>query len=131
MKKEFWITNISKFDVSLTDLNITIKSRKTVNLLDEKRYHLSEDQVEKSYESGSLFLKKKNFIKRVAPPLANLSIKMADLKAMMPTKERSAFSFKEERYEELEEYDKSQRELEEQFASDNADFAAIDNKLVK
>lgn len=62
-KREFWITNISRTrDVSLGDLRLTIKIGESRNLLDSKHYHYTEEQVEKSAVSGSIYAKR-NMIK--------------------------------------------------------------------
>lgn len=62
-KREFWITNISRTrDVSLGDLRLTIRRGESRNLLDSKHYHYTEEQVEKSAFSGSIYAKR-NIIK--------------------------------------------------------------------
>lgn len=53
-----WVKNTSKKNVSLRDLNITIPAGKSVNLLDNKHYNFTELQVQKSIESGSIYLKR-------------------------------------------------------------------------
>ena len=52
-KMEFWVTNISSTNVSLSDLALTIKARSTVNLLDEKHYNFTLEQLLKSKASVS------------------------------------------------------------------------------
>src|SRR5574338_1468911 len=71
MKKEipaFWLTNISNANVSLADLNLTIKAFSSVNLLDKKHYKYTLEQLEKSQESGSLFNKRDRIVVRNVPP---------------------------------------------------------------
>lgn len=51
---EFWVSNISDRNVSLRDLGLTIKSRSNVNLLNDKHYNLTLEQLKLSAESGSL-----------------------------------------------------------------------------
>lgn len=59
---EFWVSNISDLNVGLRDLQLTIKARTNVNLLDSKHYHYTLDQLISSAQSGSLY-KKSNLLK--------------------------------------------------------------------
>ena len=52
---DFWITNISKMNVCLRDLNLTVKARSSINLMDLKHYRYTLEQLQKSAESGSLY----------------------------------------------------------------------------
>lgn len=54
---DFWITNISKMNVCLRDLNLTVKARSSINLMDLKHYRYTLEQLQKSAESGSLYRK--------------------------------------------------------------------------
>ena len=63
---EFWVTNISKLNVSIRDLGIHIPPKKTINLL-AKGFRFTEEQVLKSFESGSLFQKKDKIVKSTRP----------------------------------------------------------------
>lgn len=63
--REFLVMNISNRDVSLSDLNLTIKSKRTVNLLDSRHYNFTLEQLQLSAKSGSLF--KKSAILKVIP----------------------------------------------------------------
>lgn len=56
-RDEFFIINISKRNVVLTDLYITVPKMKTVNLL-SKHYHFTLEQLIKSATSGSLYKKR-------------------------------------------------------------------------
>lgn len=58
-KKEtgIWLFNISKMNVSLRDLNLTIKAGTHVNLLG-RGYSLTRDQILNSIQQGSVFLKR-------------------------------------------------------------------------
>lgn len=56
-KPGFWITNISKKDVSLADLRLTICSGARKNLLDSRHFSYTLEELEKSRESGSLHAK--------------------------------------------------------------------------
>ncbi len=55
---EFWITNISKKDVNLSDLAVSIKAHSSINLLDKKHYSLTREQCEKSVNSGSIYVRR-------------------------------------------------------------------------
>ena len=98
----FWVTNFSNRNVSLADLALTIPAFSTVNLLDKKHYYYTLEQLQKSQSSGSLFNKRDKIKMRyTAPPVINKEIPILR-DSFMPTKERSLFVIKEERYEELE-----------------------------
>lgn len=64
---ELWITNISKKNVTLRDLNISIPAMRSINLLGKNnRFNL--ELVEKSISSGSIFAKRDKIkVRRVAP----------------------------------------------------------------
>ena len=98
----FWITNISNRNVSLSDLNITIKAKSSVNLLDSKHYSYKVEQLEKSLQSGSLYKKRDKLFKRVVPPIKFKTLIQMDTEAVNPSKPRSIFEIKEERIPELE-----------------------------
>lgn len=67
-ENEFWVSNISDRNVCLSDLALTIPSRKNVNLLDSKHYSYQKEQLELSAASGSLYAKSKLLkIRQVAP----------------------------------------------------------------
>jgi len=124
MKQVFWITNISNRNVSLTDLALTIKAFSSINLLNNKHYSYSLEQLQKSVTSGSLSKKRdKLVVRQLAPTIIKKNIAF-DRESMIPTRERSLYSIKEEHYEELAVSD-------EDFAKENADTAQIDaNKQV-
>jgi hypothetical protein len=124
MKQVFWITNISNRNVSLTDLNLTVKAFSSVNLLDNKHYEYSLEQLQKSANNGSLSKKRdKVVVRQLAPQIIKKNTSF-DHESAIPTRERSLYSIKEEHYEELAVSD-------EDFAKDNADTAQIDaNKQV-
>lgn len=86
--KEFLIMNISNRDVSLSDLNVTIKAKKTVNLLDNRHYQLTLNQLEKSAQSGSLF-KKSNILKQLSHRIENNKVLQPIKTTTFPTKHRS------------------------------------------
>lgn len=116
---EFWVTNISKLDVSLSDLNLTIRAFTSVNLL-SKKYNYKLEQLDKSVKSGSIFKKRNKIIKRLVPPaFIKFNVVGIDQNAIIPTRIRSMMDIKYEKYEELNVSD-------EEFASENADLADSD-----
>lgn len=106
--KSFWLTNICKRNVSLADLNLTIKAFTSVNLLDEKHYSYTMEQLNKSYEKGSLFAKRDIIKKRGIPPQEKEKTKIAfQQDAIIPDRARSILVIKDEKYEELSVFDES------------------------
>ena len=120
-KKDFWVTNICNMNVSLADLNLTIKAFSSVNLLDKKHYYYTLEQLEKSEKFGSIF-KKSNKIKvrQIAPQTIKMNVPFIH-ETYMPTRGRSVFSITEDKYEEL-------NMTDEQFAEENAETAELDTK---
>ena len=110
----FWVTNTSNCDVSLGDLYLTIKSYKSVNLLDSKHYHYSWEQIYKSFSSGSIFKKRNKIVARKNPPHIAKKTLVLDRNSVLPSREKSIFEIKQENYEELSLSD-------EQFAAENAE----------
>jgi hypothetical protein len=120
-KKEFWIKNISKTDVSLGDLALIVPHERNMNLLDSKHFSYTLEQLEKSAASGSLFRKRDKIkIRKVAPEII---VKPGIYISNEPrgTIPRSLVVIEEKRYEELEISD-------EKFAEE---FAAIDEDTFK
>lgn len=101
MKKHFWLTNISNRNVSIADLNLTVRAYATVNLLDRKHYSYTEEQLEKSMSKGSLFKKKHILvIRKVAPTMLKMNVPLLE-ETFIPSRERSTLEIKYESYEEL------------------------------
>lgn len=120
----FWVTNISNMNVSLADLNLTIKAYSSVNLLDKRHYSYTFDQLAKSVESGSVFKKRdKIVVRKIAPEVMKANIPLTR-ETFIPSRERSVYTIKEENYEELNVSD-------EQFAEDNAELVEMDVKPIK
>jgi len=118
-QETFWVTNISKMNVSLADLNLTIKAMSSVNLLDNKHYSFTKEQLLKSEKKGSLFNKRnKVFVRKIAPEDEKSKI-LFNRESAIPSRERSVYTIKEEQYEELHMSDT-------EFASENADLAEMD-----
>ena len=116
---EFWVTNVSKMNVSLGDLDLTIKAYTTVNLLDKRHYHYTIEQLKKSAESGSLYKKRdKIYPRKNAPEIPNQRIDYVE-NAVIPPRDKSVFQIEQQNYEELDLTD-------EEFAEENAEMADID-----
>jgi len=127
----FWVTNFSNRNVSLADLNLTVPAFRTINLMDTKHYQYTMEQLQKSAQSGSLFVKRdKIFVRHDRPDVPEG--KYIDLMTVernipinhesnIPSRERSTLVIKEEKYEELQISD-------EEFANENADTANMDTQ---
>jgi len=120
-KKDFWVTNICNRNVSLADLNLTIKAFSSVNLLDSRHYSYTFEQLKQSEISGSIFKKSTKIKVRKVPPTAIKTNMLVTRDAHIPGRERSVFEIKNDHYEELTVSD-------EQFAKENADLADLDTK---
>lgn len=119
--KSFWISNISGRNVSLADLNLTVKAFSSVNLLDSKHYSFNLEQLEKSAKNGSIFKKSKFIIVRQIEP-TYLKVDVPFLhETYIPSRDRSIFNIKDEKYEELNISD-------EDFANEFADTAELDKQ---
>lgn len=117
-EEEFWATNISNFNVSLRDLGLTIPSKKSVNLLDDRHYSLSKEQLELSATSGSLYAKRDKILIRQTEPEA--PIKPGIMVSKMPrfvaqNMQRTKIIVEDIKYEEL------LSTSEEEFANDMTD----------
>lgn len=121
----FWITNASTMNVSLADLNITVKAMSSINLLDKKHFSFSKEQLLKSFSSGSLFKKRnKIFVRQVAPEKENKYL-LFNKDESFPSRDRSILSIREENYEELNLSDA-------EYANQNAELAEMDSQpLIK
>lgn len=106
MKKEekntFWITNICNRNITLPDLYISVPAMSSINLLDKRHYYFTEEQLNKSFESGSLFDKKDKIYKRNVPPQMITKAQIEkDPTAVLPSRTVSIYEIKQENYEEL------------------------------
>ena len=106
---------MSNRNVSLGDLNLTVKAYSSVNLLDNKHYRYTIEQLKKSAENGSIYNKRHLIsVRKVPPIIAKLDIPVSN-DQYIPTRERSNMEIKEELYEELNVSD-------EQFADQNSEL---------
>lgn len=152
-KESFWITNISKMNVSLADLNLTVKSFTSINLLDSRHYDYTKEQLDRSAKSGSLFAKRKMIsVRNNAPKIIANDMPIirtvydrenkswSEDGTYIPGRERSVLEIKNIEYEELNvgEVDGSvldkkaaQLAAEEKFAAENADLASLDEQVIQ
>ena len=122
--ENFWVTNTSPMNVSLADLNLTIKAFSSVNLLDNRHYQYNKEQLEKSVASGSIFKKRdKIVVRKLTPQIVKVNVPLS-LNAVIPSRERSTLEIKQEHYEELNVSD-------EDFAKENADIIELDSKVIQ
>ena len=122
----FWITNLSNRDICLSDLRITIRAFTSINLLDQKHYHLTKDQILLSTSSGSIFKRGKMISIRQVPPSTNKDPFKEYAKNLekqqpinFPSKCRSTIIAEDIKYEELN-FDDAV------YAAENADIADVD-----
>ena len=121
--KAFWITNISKRNVSLADLNLTVKALSSINLLEEGHYYYTIEELEKSAKEGSIYNKRdKIFVRQVEPEIFKMNVPF-NKETFIPTRERSLYQIKQEVYEELSLTDEA-------FAEENADIAEQDRQPI-
>lgn len=120
-KKSFWLTNISDKNVSLADLDLTIKAFSSVNVLDKRHYSFTLEQLQESVAKGSIYKKRdKIFVRKVEPENIVVNIPFSH-ETYIPTRQRSLYSIKEEKYDEL-------NITDEVFASENAEIAEADRQ---
>ena len=121
MINHFWITNISNRNVSLADLNITIKAYTSADLLDQKHYSYTLEQLEKSKTTGSIAKKSDKIkVREIEPEIIKMNVPFLR-ETYIPNRERSTFEIKNDNYDELNVSD-------EQFAEENAETADLDTK---
>lgn len=125
MSKDFWIVNISKMNVSLSDLRLTVPAGRVLNLLDSRHFCYTLEQLEQSAKSGSLFKKSDKIRRRGAPekkpPLRTIEI----ANDYRPTRKRTLVQVEEFSFEDLpglhDEQNVSDQKFAEEFA-DDSDF---------
>ncbi len=100
--KTFWITNISNKNVSLSDLNLTVPARTSVNLLDPYHYYYTEAQLLQSAKNGSIFKKSDKIkVRKIPPNTIQSPIIDADPNAVLPERTKSIYEIEQKKYEEL------------------------------
>lgn len=124
--KQFWVTNIRRDkDLRIEDLCIVIRAGQSRNLL-EPQYKYTQEQLDKSRLSGSLF-KKSKFLKvrEVAPDIKVRPGVYVSKSGRQPPPLRSSIKITEKKYDDLELLDERIAELE--FAKETAEFEAEDH----
>lgn len=120
MSNEFWVTNITKADVSLGDLRVKVPKLSSINLLDSKHYNYNLEQLLKSAESGSLFKRRDKIKIRQVAPDNKFQPGKYDISSKMITipfrKKWSQQVIHEETYEEL---DVSTHDIVDQLTNDD------------
>ena len=114
-------------NVTLADLALNIRAFSTVNLLDQKHYKYTIDQLLKSKESGSLFKKRNKIVVRdVPPPDPEKNRIQIVYGSIIPDRARSLYRVNEEEYEELKVSEEDQKKQDEIYAKESADLAEFD-----
>lgn len=127
----FWLTNCCNRNISLADLNLTIKAFSSINLMDKKHYSYNLEQLFKSATKGSIFNKRRMLsIRQVNPVVSVMNIPF-NRETFIPTRERSILTIEESNYDELRVATDDFNKENEKFAEDNADLVALDEKLVQ
>jgi len=117
-RASFWVTNTCNRNVSLSDLNLTIKAYASVDLLDNKHYSYNKERLEKSQANGSLYAKRSIIsVRSVPPPIPDLPEIPILLDAVIPDRQRSIFQITQVEYDELrisdEDFARQSAEMEE------------------
>lgn len=116
MSEFFWITNLTKMDIHLSDLAIRVPARGSINLLDNKHYSLTKEQIFKSLTEGSLRKRQGKIVVRQVPPQTSIQKSTEfDPNIVISSRRRSAINAEEVYYEELDISD-------DKFAEEAADF---------
>lgn len=119
--RTFWVTNISDRNVSLCDLGLTIRAGATVNLLDSRHYHLTEQQLETSAATGSIATKNDKIKVRKVPPSTLKTVPKLQETSFIPSRKISRVEVIPPKHVELDMSD-------EKFAEQNADLAETDRR---
>lgn len=130
-KRSFWVTNFSKMNVCLRDLALTIPAGRSMNLLDEKHFHYTLEQLEASAKAGSLFKKRDKIIVRNDPPKIPVKPGVYLSKEPRYVPSRSAIKIEEKVYEELLPSSEEQFSSEEKFADEFSGEELLWNPLAK
>ena len=128
-KKSFWITNLTKKDLRLGDLGISIKARSSINLLGN--YKLKPEQIYNSVINGSIARKVEihQLSIRKIPPIEFKNHIQVDLSNFIPDRAKVLVDHKTVEYEELKviDQDKEEQKIDEyKFAAEEADLLDSD-----
>lgn len=137
-KEELWITNVNRFqDITIGDLAITIPRGVSINLLATKKnglslYNVTRKQIDKSFESGSLFKKGLHIKRREVAPVEVVVERVEVVKVSDASTARTIRKAPE--IEKLEfpdlETEESSDDTSEAFAAETADMAVEDRTPV-
>lgn len=120
-QSNYWLTNISKTAVRISDLGITLQPGKSINLLHPK-LHLSINVIEESVNNGSIKSRQSSLLIRRQPPLnKNNNIIQKEVSAYpIIRRNPSAVRIVEKTFDEFEE-DKfiSENKFAEEFVKDD------------
>lgn len=122
LERSFWITNISRRDVMLADLSLKIHAGSSMNLLDDRHFDYSLEQLQKSAQHGSIHIKRDKIKVCDNPPEIPIKPGLYLSKEPRYVPPRSALKIEEKVFEELPSLD--QLVSEEKFADE---FTAEDN----
>src|SRR5258706_16154818 len=126
-RRALWVANMSGMNVTLADLALNIRAFSSVNLLDDRHYKYTVEQLLKSKESGSLFKKRdKIAVRDVPPPDPEKNRIQIVYGSIIPDRTRSLYKVNEEEYEELKVSQEDQKKQDEIYAQENADLAELD-----
>jgi hypothetical protein len=118
----FWITNISKTNINLSDLNVNIKAHSSANLLDKRHYSFTLEQLQKSASTGSLAVKKSAIIICQGSPITKNKNIIINKESVIPTRQRSILNIKEEYFAELDLTNDDQKKRDEEFAASQVEL---------
>lgn len=120
---------MSPRNVTLADLALNVKAFTTVNLLDKKHYKYTIEQLLKSKESGSLFVKRALVsVRNVPPPVKKKDEVPIVHSSFMPTRARSVLEVENKDFADLILSDEDQKKQDEIYAKENADLAELDEQ---
>lgn len=98
--KELWITNISKVDVYLSDLNIVVRSMKCINLFGHTT--ITKNQILKSCTTGSISKRKGALFLRLNAPKQD-KVKIEKANNILNDRTKSCLSISKRQVADIEE----------------------------
>ena len=96
----FWISNITDKSIVLSDINVRLNPRQSINLLYNPHYDLTLNQLLASEASGSLFQRNKEVVHRKFAPIYEPMMKQVSSEPI-PCRKRSTLILEEIKYDEL------------------------------
>lgn len=100
-KYSFWVTNVTKKNVCLSDLALTIPAGRSMNLLDQKHFYYTLEQLHLSVDSGSIYSKRDKIKISDNPPVIPIKPGIYLSKEPRYAPPRSSIKIEEKIYEEL------------------------------